>query len=77
MVVSTGSLPCAKHPGRLAPDLEVECIVRACEGAEIRPRDLEAIVLVPPGYRRGFAQIRAQPGKWNFASASAVTQKPT
>lgn len=60
VVVATGSVPCGKYPGRIAPDLEVECIVEACEACGIRPRDLEAIVLVPPGYRRGFAQIRAQ-----------------
>src|SRR3990172_5610612 len=60
VIVSTGSVPCGKHPGRLALDLEVDVIREACEGARIRPRDLEALVIVPPGYRLGFSQIRAQ-----------------
>lgn len=59
-VVSTGSVPCGKHPGRLSLDLEVEVLKQACAGASIRPRELEALVLVPPGYRKGFSPIRAQ-----------------
>lgn len=60
VVVSTGSLPCGKHPGRIALDLEIECIKDACDGARIRPREIQALVLVPPGYRKGFSPIRAQ-----------------
>lgn len=59
VIVSTGSVPCGKHPGRLSIDLEVDVIKEACEGARIRPIDLQAIVLVPPGYRLDFAPIRA------------------
>lgn len=60
VVVATGSVPCGKHPGRLALELEIDCIKQACAGAGIRPKDIEALVLVPPGYRTGFSPIRAQ-----------------
>lgn len=60
LVVSTASVPCGKHPDRLATDLEAECIEAACEGAAIRAREIEGLFLVPPGYRVGYAPIRAQ-----------------
>lgn len=59
VVVSTGSTVCGKHPDRSSLELEVDCLREACEGAGIRPKDLEGIVLVPPGYRKGFGPIRA------------------
>lgn len=60
VVVATGSVACGKHPGRLSLDLEVDCLTEACDKAGIRPRDLEGLILVPPGYRKGFSPIRAQ-----------------
>lgn len=60
VVVSTGSVPCGKHPGRSSLDLEVDCLAEAGDSAGVRMKDLQALVLVPPGYRKGFSPIRAQ-----------------
>lgn len=59
-VVATSSVPCGKYPGATSIDLECDRIADACEQAGIRPRDLDGLVLVPPGYRVGYAPIRAQ-----------------
>src|SRR5437867_12669170 len=60
VVVATSSVPCGKHPDRSPLELEVERITNACDDAGIHPKDMEAVLLVPPGYRKGFAPIRAQ-----------------
>jgi benzoylsuccinyl-CoA thiolase BbsB subunit len=60
VVVGTESVPCGKYPDASPLDLEFDCITRACASVGLSPRDLGAVVVVPPGYRRGFAQLRAQ-----------------
>lgn len=60
VVCATGSVPSGKYADMLSLELEVQVIKEACANAGIRPRDLDGIVLCPPGYRQGFAPIRAQ-----------------
>jgi acetyl-CoA C-acetyltransferase len=59
-IVSWGSTAIGKHPDRTPSELGLDALHDALARIELRPRDLEALFLVPHGYARAQAPIRPQ-----------------
>jgi acetyl-CoA C-acetyltransferase len=60
VVVSCGSIPIGRHPGRTPSELGLEALDHALERIALDVRELEGLFLVPQGYGRAQAPIRPQ-----------------
>ncbi len=60
VIVSCGSTPIGRHPGRTPSELGFEALDRAVERIGLDVREIEGLFLVPQGYTRAQAPIRPQ-----------------